>query len=76
MPEVSVGWCFVLGFTNCIILLTLVSVLRLIVCHLCYVTIEKKRNVDQIIKKQRWIGIITYSEFSEHNGLPFFKLKL
>ena len=65
MPEVSVGWCFVLGFTNCIILLTLVSVLLLIVCHLCYVTIEKKRNIDQIIKlKQRWIGIITYSEFN------------
>ena len=34
MPEVSVGWCFVLGSTSCIILFSLVRFLVVIVSHL------------------------------------------
>ena len=36
-----------------------------------------QRNIDRIIKLQkRYIQIITYSEFNEHTGLLFSKLKL
>ena len=40
---VSVGWCCVLGYTNCIILFSLVSVLLVIICHL-YMLLYKKEG--------------------------------
>ena len=43
MSEVSVGWCFVLSFTNYIILFYLVSFLLVIACHL-YMLLQKKEK--------------------------------
>ena len=45
MSEVSVGLCFVLGFTNCIILFSLAAFLLIIVCHL-YMSLQKKKKFD------------------------------
>ena len=57
MSEVSVGWSFVLDFTNCITLFSLVSFLLVIICHLyhmlVYDFIEKKKN------KISWIQLIS-----------------
>ena len=53
----SVGWSFVLDFTNCITLFSLVSFLLVIICHLyhmlVYDFIEKKKN------KISWIQLIS-----------------
>ena len=57
MSEVSVGWSFVLDFTNCITLFSLVSFLLVIICHLYHILvydfIEKKKN------KISWIQLIS-----------------
>ena len=39
----SVGWCCVLGYTNCIILFSLVSFSLVIICHL-YMLLYKKEG--------------------------------
>ena len=44
MSEVSIGWSFILGFTNCIILFSIVSFLLVIVCHLYMLLQKKKKN--------------------------------